>query len=203
MKKIIPFLLIIMSFSSLSFSHEVSDIFIKRHSGKSYDSSRTVSMDQITTLIEAARWAPSSHNDQPWNFIICERTLTPEAYQKAFSSLKPETQQKWAANAPLLIIVVARSQELYKTKFNPWHEYDTGAAAVSMALQAADLGLMAHQIGGFNKEIILKEFSLPENCNPLTIMVVGYELPEENTPSRERRASGTNFFLGEWGVGIQ
>lgn len=181
----------------------VSDIFIKRHSGKSYDPERTVSMDCIHAMIEAARWAPSSHNDQPWNFIICERSLTPESYQKVFSSLKPETQQKWAINAPLLIVVISRSKELYKGKINSWHEFDTGAAAISMALQASDLGLMAHQIGGFNKEIIRNEFQIPEDCHPLTIMVVGYELIEQTPIERERRPIGANFFLGEWGAGIQ
>lgn len=204
-KLIVFFILATISVTSFTFSNEasVSDIFLKRHSSKSYDPTRTVSMEQIYALIEAARWAPSSHNDQPWNYIICERTLTPEAYQKAFSSLKPETQQKWAANAPLLIVVVSRSLDLYKQKFNRWHEFDTGAATISMALQAADLELMAHQIGGFNDEIIRQEFHLPEDCQALTIMVVGYELPEQNPAPRERRPIGSNFFFGEWGLGIQ
>ena len=204
-KKIFLLALVFSHLINLNFSEEVlvSDIFLKRHSGKSYDPSRTVSRDQIMAMIEAARWAPSSHNEQPWNFIFCERTLTPESYQKAFSSLKAETQQLWAVNAPLLIVVVSRSRALYKEKDNPWHEFDTGAAAISMALQAAELGLMAHQIGGFNKEIIKNEFQLPADCSPLTIMVVGYELPEPDPSPRERRAIGTNFFLGEWGSGIQ
>ena len=199
------FLLVTMSLISNSFSAEslVTDIFLKRHSGKSYDPARSVSIEQIHALIEVARWTPSSHNDQPWNFIICERNLTPEAYLKAFSSLKPETQQKWAIDAPLLIVVVARSKELGKKKINPWYEYDTGAAATCMALQAADLGLMAHQVGGFNKEIISREFQMPEDCHPLTVMVVGYELIAQQPIERDRRPIESNFFLGEWGVGFQ
>lgn len=202
MKKII--LLVLISFISFNIINAnetfVSEIFLKRHSGKSYDGSRQVTLEQIDGLIEAARWAPSSHNDQPWNFIICEKSLTPEAYAKAFSSLKAATQQKWAVNAPLLIIIVARTKELYDGKLNYWNEFDTGSAAVSMALQAADLGLMAHQVGGFNKEMIRKEFQLPEDCKPMTIMIVGYEMAEENPAPRERRPVGSNFFLGEWGV---
>jgi nitroreductase len=204
-KTILTILLVSMNIACFAFSNEklASDIFLKRHSGKSYDPSRTVSKEQIYVLIEAARWTPSSHNDQPWNFIICERSLTPESYQKVFNSLKPETQQKWAVNAPLLIVVVARSVESHKNKTNPWNQYDTGAAAISMALQAADLDLMAHQIGGFNKELIQREFQLPENHHPMTVMVVGYELEEPNPPIRERKPIGANFFLGEWGVGFQ
>lgn len=180
----------------------VSEIFLKRHSGKSFDPSRNVPMEHVMALVEAARWTPSSHNDQPWNFIICERSLTPEAYQKVFCSLKAETQQKWAVNAPLLIVVVSRSKDLYKGNFNPWHAYDTGAAAMSLSLQAADLNLMTHQIGGFNKQMIIEEFHLPEDCQPQTIIVVGYESLDADVYPRERRPTEANFFLGQWGVGL-
>lgn len=198
-------IIILSSFTASLCSEEaaVSPIFIKRHSGKSYDPSRNVTDDQLSALIEAARWAPSSHNDQPWNFIICDRTKTPEAYRKAFISFK-ESQQQWVQNAPLLVIVVTRTNLIYKNKPNEWAEYDTGAAAISMALQASDLGLMAHQVGGFDEHIIQQEFHLPENCIPMTIMVIGYESsePDPKAKPRDRRSIGENFFLGEWGTGI-
>src|SRR5262249_16766267 len=149
----------------------VSPIFMKRHSGKSYDASKKVSQDQIQALMEAARWAPSSHNDQPWNFIFCDRDLTPEAYAKVLSSFK-DTVQQWAKKAPLFVIVTTRLQLLYKDKPNEWADYDAGAAGISMALQAADLGLMAHQIGGFDKAKVRLDFQLPENIKPLAIMVI-------------------------------
>lgn len=181
----------------------VSSIFLKRHSGKYYDTARPISNEQIQALIEAARWAPSSHNDQPWNFIFCDKAKTPEAFNKALDTIKT-TNQKWAKDAPLLVIVVARTKLLYKGKPNEYAEYDTGSAAISMALQAADLGLMAHQLGGIDKDKIREIFQLPENCIPMTIMAIGYETaePESNPKVRDRRPAGENFFLGEWGRGI-
>ncbi|MCE5316884.1 MAG: nitroreductase family protein [Parachlamydia sp.] len=180
----------------------VSEIFMKRHSGKSYDPTRNLSQDQLRALVDAARWAPSSHNDQPWNFIFCDREATPEAFNMALSSLKG-TQQLWAKNAQIIVIIAARSKTLYKDKPNDWAEYDTGAAALSMALQAADLGLMAHQIGGFDDEIIEQAFTFPANVKPVTLMIIGYETSDQDqdpgAKPRERRSSSENFFLGEWG----
>jgi len=178
------------------------EIFLKRHSGKAFDPLGNVTQEQIRTIIEAGKWAPSSHNDQPWNFIICHRNLTPEAYQKAFSCFKP-TQQAWAQDAPLFIMVVVRTKELYDGKFNYWAEYDTGASAISMALQATALGLMAHQVGGFDKDRARSLFKLPEECKPMAIMVIGYEAFDPNALPRERREVGKNCFLGEWGIGFE
>lgn len=193
--------LILITVSLYSGESLVSDIFIKRHSGKSYDAERALSQEQLRALVDSARWAPSSHNDQPWNFIFCDREKTPEAFNIALSSLKG-TQQEWAKNAPLIVIIAARSKTLYKDKPNEWAEYDTGAAAVSMALQAADLGLMAHQIGGFDDEIIEQAFPFPVNVKPVTLMIIGYEGSEKDPEAkpRERRPSTQNFFLGEWGT---
>ena len=201
------FILLVSFYTILSNSESfaVSEVFIQRHSGKVYDASRAVSKEQIDAMIQAARWAPSSHNDQPWNFIFCEHSTTPEAYNKALSCLK-EKSRNWAKNAPLLILIVARTQlsHKYQGKLNKWAQYDTGAAAISMALQATDLGLMAHQIGGFDKEKAKLEFQLPENCIPMAMMVVGYEGAETNLPPklRVRDPIEKNFFLGKWGCGI-
>ena len=193
-------LMIVISQAGIADETLVSPIFLKRHSGKFYDTSRQVSNEQIRAMIESARWAPSSHNDQPWNFIICDRIQTPEAFAKALDTIKA-TNQKWAKDAALLIVVVARTKLLYKGKPNEYAEYDTGSAAISMALQAADLGLMAHQLGGIDKEKIVEVFQLPENCVPMTIMAIGYETDElETSPKpRDRRPSEENFFMGRWG----
>lgn len=177
------------------------EVFLQRHSGKSYQPHTAVSVEQMRVLMEAARWAPSSHNDQPWYFIICDRYLTPEAYLKAFESLKT-TQQAWVQNAPLLIVMVARRREIHNGKINYWCEYDCGAAAMSLALQATALGLMVHQIGGFDKEKIIENFVIPDDHKPMTIMVVGYEEaqnPDPSTPLRVRRSLEETFFLGSWG----
>ncbi len=175
----------------------VSKIFIERHSGKNFDS-RPISEQQIEALIQSARWSPSSFNDQPWNFIFCNRNTHPEAYFKVLDSIYG---QEWVENAPLLVISVARSDFVYNQEENLWAHYDTGAAAMSMSLQATALGLMAHQIGGFDPEAIQEDFHLPEGHQPLTIIAIGYEKPESHDEeTRERRPSYENFFFGDWGA---
>lgn len=181
---------------------QVSDLFLKRHSGTSYDASRYLDNMQIYSLIEATRWSPSSFNDQPWNFIICDRVQTPEAYEKALASIYG-SQQDWVQNAPVLVIVVTRTKFSYNNEFNEWAEYDAGAAALSLSLQATEMNLMAHQLGGFDPEIVRADFRIPEDHKPMAIIAVGYESADAEPQERERLPIGTNFFLGEWGSGFQ
>lgn len=190
-------------FSTLTSSEEslVSDNFIKRHSGTSFDPSRFLDNMQINALITAAKWTPSSFNDQPWNFIICDLVQTPEAYEKALASIY-ESQRDWVHNAPVLIVVVVRTKYSYNDEVNEWAEYDTGAATFSMSLQATDLELMTHQLGGFDSEFVRKAFQIPEDYKPIAIMAVGYETADAEPQQRERLPVGKNFFLGEWGSGV-
>ena len=164
-KTIFIFILFILLFSFITpvFSAP-EEIFLKRHSGKTFDPTQAVSQEQIVDLSEAAKWAPSSRNDQPWNFIFCDKYTTPEAYLKVLDSLNT-SNQKWAQEAPLLVVIVARTKETHKGKQNEWADYDTGAAAISMALQASEMGLMAHQIGGLIKKKFVKVFICLKNMN--------------------------------------
>lgn len=199
-------LILIITYISPAFGEGIApaEIFLNRHSFRAYDPSRPVTKEHVSALIEAAKWAPSSHNEQPWNFIFCDKFSNPEAYLKALSSLKGG-QQEWVQNAPLLVVVIASTKDSYKGNHNEWADYDTGAAAISMALQASEMGLMAHQVGGFDQEIIKESFQLPEDHQPRTIMVLGFE-PEEGDPTaktRTRKPVNENFFSGEWGKGIE
>ena len=181
----------------------LSEIFIKRHSGTNFDA-RPLNEDQIVALVESARWTPSSFNDQPWNFIFCDRYKHPESYAKIIESFYG---QEWAEVAPLLVISVVNPTFRYKgednnEKHNIWAQYDTGAAALSMSLQATQMGLIAHQIGGFDPEIIQEEFNLPKGLQPLTIIAFGYEkapLGSGEEQERTRRPTEDNFFFGTWG----
>lgn len=195
----------IFSFSSATAydnSNDLHHIMSTRHSGRSYDPSKNVTLDQIRALVNAASLAPSSYNDQPWNFIICDKTTNPEAYKKAFSSLV-EFNQGWARNAPLLIVVVANLNSRKNKTPNDWGVYDTGAAAYGLALKAHHLGLMAHQMAGFDQEKIRKEFQIPSGYKPLAVIAVGYEAQGETVAPKERLPIGQNFFDGVWGHGLQ
>lgn len=167
----------------------------QRYSGYFYDPDRTVAPGHLKNILTAGQLAVSSYNDQPWRFIVCDRTRTPEAYQKVIASMVP-FNQKWAQNAPVLIVVIALKNS-HKGQFNRWAEYDSGAAAMAMMLAAAQEGLMAHQLGGFDVVKLASSFELPEDALPMAIMAVGYDaVPEPK--KKERRPLQESFFLGGW-----
>jgi nitroreductase len=176
----------------------MTEIFLKRHSGYSYDAQRLVTRDQLQTIIETGRLAPSSYNDQPWYFIICDRTTNPTAYKKVFDALI-EFNQQWVKNVPVLIVVVA-AWKSHNSEWNRHAQYDTGAAAFGMMLQATSLGLMAHQMGGFDEVKIKESFNLPDDYVPMSVMAIGYEA-ENKAVKKERKPVEHNFFDGAWGTG--
>lgn len=175
-------------------------LFESRYSGYEYDVSKQVVPQQIRTILSAGRLAPSSYNEQPWRFIVCDRNQNRQAYEKALGCLVEENKD-WAKNAPVLIICLSDIQSAYTQKKNDWAEYDTGAASMSLMLQAASMGLMAHQMGGFDSDKVKKEFSIPENVVPMSIMSIGYSAGEPKL--KNRKPLGENFFLGEWGCSVE
>lgn len=176
----------------------VSDILQKRHSGYSFDSNRPVTEDQIQAIIKAGQLAPSSYNDQPWYFIICDRTTNPNAYAKVFNTLV-EFNQKWVESVPLLIVVIA-STNSHKNSYNRHAQYDTGAAAFSMMLQATSLGLMAHQMGGFDETKLQAAFGISKDFVPMAVMAVGYPGKDDASRVKDRKPTIENFFMGAWNL---
>lgn len=170
----------------------------KRYSGYKFDPSKAVSHDQLKEIVEAGRLAPSSYNEQPWVYIVCDRNTDPEAYKKALSSLV-EFNQNWAKNAPVLIIAIAATKSAHNADINAWAQYDTGAASFAMMLKATSLGLMAHQMGGFEAQKIKQLFALPVSYEPMSVMAIGYPSKEEVQPEKKRKPLGENFFMGSWG----
>lgn len=204
-KALITLIGLSMTSGCISKQDEMVDSFTqlmtKRHSGYSFDNSRLVTQEQIKALVKAGQAAPSSYNDQPWFFIICDRSTNPEAYNKVMSTLV-EFNQQWAQNASVLIVVAAGLNS-HKGQANRWAQYDSGAAAMSMVLQATSLGLMAHQMGGFDETKISALFGLPADVIPMSVMAVGYENSSETKSApKERKPLQDNFFAGAWGKGV-
>jgi nitroreductase len=188
----------------------VLPLFAERYSGVSYDPDRIVTAEQLLALAEAARWAPSCFGDQPWRYLICDKTSNPAAWDAAFACLM-EKNQVWCKAAPVLVIACCDTLLSKTDKPNGFGPYDTGAASVSMCLQAAELGLMTHQMGGFVADKARELFQIPERFNPLAMMAVGYQLPEARLPeefkarelaARVRNPLDQNFFAGAWGKGL-
>ena len=185
----------------------INELLALRWSPRAYDATRTVSREQLAALLEAARWAPSCNGDEPWRYLIWDRRRDPEGWQKAFDCLN-ENNRKWVKNVPLLLLSCAGSRFAHSGKPNRWTQHDTGAASVSLALQAITLGLVAHQMGGFDVDKIRAAFSIPEQYTPMACIAVGYQTSpdvlDEETKKKELRPRARKpiaelFFEGGWG----
>lgn len=153
----------------------------KRWSGRAFDPTRHVNKDDLHTVLEAARWAPSCYNCQPWRFIVANKVQSPEVWEKVCNCIV-EGNIEWAERAPVLIVALADKKFPQNDGSNHWAEYDTGAAVMNLSIQAADLNLMIHQMAGFDESLCRQLFSLPENLKPMVVIAMGYQAPKESIP---------------------
>ncbi|MDT8397377.1 MAG: nitroreductase family protein [Pseudomonadales bacterium] len=188
----------------------INALLSERWSGVAYDPERQVSADDIRRLAEAARWAPSCFGDQPWRYIIVNRFKNPEAWQKGFDCLA-EGNKAWVQHAPLLILACHDTCFSHNGMPNNWGSYDTGAASMSLCIQATALGLMTHQMAGFMPDKARTNFAIPERYTPLAMITVGYQLPADKIPEqfrpretspRKRNPLAAHFFENSWGDGL-
>lgn len=186
----------------------VNDLIARRWSGRAFDPARPVAAGDIIALLEAARWAPSCFGDQPWRYIVCNKHTNPAAWEKVLACLL-EGNRSWARHAPLLILVSADNFMTRDGRANRWGQYDTGAASMSLCLQATELGLMTHQMGGFDAQLARKLFCIPVHCTPMSVLAAGYqvsasalapEIRERELQPRQRRPLTEHFFDGGWNV---
>jgi len=182
----------------------IHDLIQNRWSPRAFDPDRPLDDDTVSSLLEAARWAPSCMNEQPWRFLVCLKQTHPDVWQQLSSCLS-DKNRKWAQHAPLLMLSVAKETFERNQQPNRWAAYDTGAATISLIFQATALGLVAHQIGGFDAERCRSEFNLPEDCTPMAVIAIGYqaevdrltdEMQQREQAPRERAAIPERFYFG-------
>lgn len=187
-------------------STQIHDIIQDRWSPRSFDPNTAIAPETLSSLLEAARWAPSCFNDQPWRFIVCRKAEDESAWNQLLASLG-EKNQFWAKNAAVLILSVAMHHFGHNGKPNRWAAFDTGAASVSLCLQATALGLASHQMGGFDAEQCRELFKLPDDCTPMSVIAVGYQAPAEllsedlkqmELRERSRKPLTECFYFGGW-----
>ncbi|MEZ5978346.1 MAG: nitroreductase family protein [Planctomycetota bacterium] len=168
-----------------------------------------MSREDLGSLFEAARWAPSCFNDQPWSFVVGVKGANDDgdAWRKVFEALVP-ANQTWAERAPVLAVSIAREAFAHDGKPNRWAPYDTGAAAFALTLQAQALGLHVHQMGGFDAEKIRASFGVGADHQPMAAIAIGYatgahvlpeKLAEREVAPRTRRELDGTFFGGTFG----
>ncbi|HOZ48103.1 MAG TPA: nitroreductase family protein [Candidatus Hydrogenedentes bacterium] len=183
----------------------VHELIRRRWSPVTY-SDRPVALADLGSLFEAARWAASCYNDQPWRFLVASKEHEAE-YRRMLGCLV-EKNQAWAASAPVLILAVASVRFEFNGRENRWARHDIGMAVMSLLLEAADLGLHAHAMAGFDPDRARETFGIPEGFEPVTAIAAGYlgdvaAAPEaqrqrDETP-RSRRPLESIVFAGQWG----
>jgi nitroreductase len=168
-------------------------------------SSQPVSGEDLRRVFEAARWAASSNNEQPWRYLVGRHGSA--THHRILESLAP-FNQRWAAKAPVLILGLARARFSHNDSVNLYAVYDLGAASSYLTLQAAAIGLTTHQMAGFDRERARQLLAIPDGYEFGAVIALGYlgepaslptpELVEREIKPRERKALH-DFVFSAWG----
>jgi nitroreductase len=168
--------------------------------------STPVDSEVLARLMEAARWAPSSMNEQPWSFIVATKENKSE-FDRLLGCLV-EFNVQWAQHAPVLLLSVAKLTFESSGELNRHALHDVGQATAALTVQATVCGLVVHQMAGFDVGKARREFSIPQDHEPVVVAAIGYpgspgSLPEKlrkRDASPRKRKPLTNFvFEGGWG----
>ncbi|MFE5317256.1 nitroreductase family protein [Paenibacillus sp. NPDC056579] len=149
--------------------YPINPLFLNRWSPRSY-SSKQVSEQDVYTVLEAAHWAPSSFNDQPWRFIVAQT----EEQLSVFHDFLSEFNRSWAEKAPVLILVASQKVRDNGDP-NGAHSFDSGTAWGYLALQAKLLGLATHAIGGFDRNKARTSLNVPDDIELHAVITLGYQ----------------------------
>lgn len=159
-----------------------------RWSPYAYDP-KPVESEKLKTCLEAARWAASSYNEQPWTFLVAKREDT--AAFAAMLDCLLEANQAWAKNAGVLLLTVTAKNFKLNGKPNRVCEHDIGLAAGNFVIQATAVGLDAHQMAGINASKIRQTYNIPEGYEPVTAIALGYALDAAKIPDEKLKQAET------------
>lgn len=185
--------------------YSVHELIRERWSPRAF-ADKPVEPDKLRSLLEAARWAPSSYNEQPWVFIVATKEQ-PEQFEQMLGCLLPGNQV-WAKAAAVLMISVAKLRFDRNATHNRTAYHDLGLAAAQLTLQATALGLAVHQMAGIHLDQTRETYGIPKDYDPVAGIAIGYPgdpdtLPEalremERAP-RQRKPLEALVFSGRWG----
>ena len=147
----------------------ILDVLAERFSTRVFDPEAVIDETSLASALEAARWAPSANNTQPWRFIVTRRGS--HGFAAVYDSLR-DFNKEWAGDASALVVAAATTTT---EDGSPMHfaQYDTGQAVAHFTVQAHSEGLSTHQMGGFDRAAVKTAFDLPESVAPLTVIAVG------------------------------
>jgi len=185
--------------------HDILDVLADRWSPRAF-ADRPVESDKLRRLFEAARWAASSYNEQPWRYIVATKD-NPKAYERLLSCLG-EFNQQWAKTAPVLMLGFYKTTFSRNGKPNRCAPHDLGAASAQLTAQATALDLYVHQMAGIEMDVIHDTYDVPDDFEPLAALAVGYlgdpsvlpdKLEKQEYGERSRRPLNETVFGNGWG----
>ncbi len=185
--------------------HPIEDLLRRRWSPRAF-APKVVEREKLLQLFEAARWAPSSNNEQPWRYVIATADDS-ESLDAARGVLSPGNA--WATKASILVCVIARTTWTKNNEPNRHGIYDTGQATAHLLVEATALGLFCHQMAGFDVEKARAVFQVPEGHEPVAMMAIGYygdpaaleeRRRQQEFAPRTRRPLSEFVFSGRFGV---
>ena len=191
--------------------HEILQVISERWSPRAFDPARLVPRSELHRLFEAARWAPSSSNEQPWRFVVADRERSPESFAALQGSLDA-SNLTWANAAPVLILVAVSLLDSRTGGANRSAWYDTGQAVGFLILQATSIGVAIRQMEGFDHTRAREACGVPASFEPGIVMAVGYSGDPEllsverhrvaEVQPRKRQPIEAFVFEGIWGTQI-
>jgi nitroreductase len=172
--------------------HPIETLFLKRWSPRAMNS-EPISDSQLKSLFEAARWAPSTYNEQEWRFLYAMRG---DAHWQTFLNILMPANQTWCKNAGVLLVVLSKKTFTKTGKPNPVHTFDAGLASMNLMLQAAAMGIVAHGMAGFDRDKARSALQVPEDFSVEAMIAIGQpgdldvlppELREREIPSGRKK----------------
>jgi nitroreductase len=186
--------------------YPIEEALRRRCSTHAFDD-RPVEVTKLQQLFEAARWAPSSYNEQPWSFVVTTKHENPEDYKQLLGCLLGNNRD-WASHAPVLVLSVAKRHLDAGGKVNHYSFHDVGLATENLSVQATALDLFVHLIAGFDAEKARLSLAIPETHQPVCVIAIGYfgnleslplQLQQRELAPRQRRPFSEFVFAGRWG----
>jgi len=183
----------------------IHDLVRNRWSPRAF-SGKHIPHDVLRTLFEAARWAPSSFNEQPWAFLVATKD-DKEGYERVLSTLS-EANQVWAKEAPVLGIAISKATFAGSGRPNRNALYDTGAAMAFLTVEATARGIFVHQMAGFDPQKAIERFQIPDGWEPIAAFAIGFpgdpqslpeKLREREVGARSRKPLADFVMSGRWG----
>lgn len=154
-------------------TYPIHQLLQSRWSPYVFDSEKAVAVDDLRSVFEAARWAMSAYNDQPWRYIVADRTRDPELWEKVLACLV-EGNRPWAQYAPVLALGLVTPAFEKTGKPNPTALHDLGAASAFLTVEATARGLAVHQMSGILPNVVLESFGEVASLKPVTALAIGY-----------------------------